>query len=61
MEGLELASAQRLDRDPGLELGAMGAAVCSWVGAPSQGPCLASLLNDGDCPENPDHLKHDVA
>lgn len=31
------------------------------MGAPSQGRCPASKVNDGTCPENPDHLKAQLA
>jgi len=52
------AATDRLHGDLGLELGANGYDVCSWVGAPSQGRCPASQVNDGPCPENPDRLTH---
>ncbi len=65
-----LAATDRLHGD--LDLGAMGAAVAQLllfkkasltekasptVGAPSQGRCPDSQVNDGPCPENQDHLK----
>ncbi len=55
----------RLHGDPGLELGAVGASLAQLlpekaaptVGAPGQGRCPASEVNDGGCPEKPDHLR----
>jgi hypothetical protein len=32
---------------------------CAYGGSPFQGRCPASEVNDGGCPEKPDHLKGD--
>jgi len=50
-----LAATNRLHGDPGLELGTVCAALAHrWE--PFQGRCPASEVNDGGCPEKPDHL-----
>lgn len=51
-----LAATDRLHGDSGLEFGTVGAALAHEWEPPFQGRYPASEVNDGSCPEKPDHL-----
>lgn len=51
-----LAATDRLHGDSGLEFGTVGAALAHEWEPPFQGRYPASEVNDGTCPEKPDHL-----
>ena len=51
-----LAATDRLHDDSGLEFGTVGEALAHEWEPPFQGRYPASEVNDGTCPEKPDHL-----
>lgn len=55
-----LATTDRLHGDSGLEFGTVGAALAHEWDPPFQGRYPASEVNDGSCPEKPDHLTPEV-